>query len=377
MAGAMDDTTAGDVFGRVPGAVIEDGALQHLGNPLGEQRALADGSAIVPLTDRRVLAVPGDDRLSWLDSLASQGLARLAAGESTELLILDPNGRIEHAAAVIDDGETTWLIADEADADALLAWLLRMRFRLRVAPRDAGDEYAVIGGTSAAAESVGPAAPGGLPLVWRDPWPAITPGGYGYAAVHPHPGEERDWAEAVVARGDLDTIADAAVRGDRRLAGLLAAEALRVAAWRPRWTTEVDERAIPHELDWMRTAVHLSKGCYRGQETVAKVHNLGHPPRRIVALQLDGSGSALPARGAAVRLGDDVVGAITSVALHFEEGPIALAVVKRSVPVDAELTVDGEDGPIAAAQEVIVPPDAGATANVPRMPRIGRRSPAR
>ena len=377
MGDSVPDPLTADVFAGVPGAVIEHGVLQHLGNPLGEQRALADGSAIVPLADRRVLAVAGEDRLSWLDSLASQGLARLAPGESTELLILDPNGRIEHAAAVVDDGETTWLIADEGDADALLAWLLRMRFRLRVAPRDASDEYAVVGGTSAAAQSAGPAAPGGLPLLWRDPWPGVTPGGYGYAAVHPHPGEARDWAEAVVARAELDVIADAAVRGDRRLAGNLAAEALRIAAWRPRWAAEVDERAIPHELDWMRTAVHLSKGCYRGQETVAKVHNLGHPPRRIVALQLDGSGSAMPAPGAAVRVGDDVVGTITSVGLHFEEGPVALAVVKRSVPVDAELTVDGEDGPIAAAQEVIVPPEAGATANVPRMPRIGRRSPAR
>lgn len=365
------------VFARVPGAVIDSAGLQHLGNPLGEQRALADGSAVVPLEDRRVLAVPGEDRLSWLDSLASQGLAQLVPGESTELLILDPNGRIEHAAAVIDDGETTWLIADDGDADALLAWLLRMRFRLRVAPRDASDEFAVIGGTRKAVESIGAASPAGLPLVWSDPWPDVAPGGYGYAPTHPHPGEDRDWAEAIVAREELDALADAAVRGERRISGLLAAEALRIAAWRPRWTTEVDERAIPHELDWMRTAVHLSKGCYRGQETVAKVHNLGHPPRRLVALQLDGSGSRLPERGAAVRLGDDAVGAITSVALHFEEGPVALAIVKRSAPVDAEFTVDGEDGPIAASQEVIVPPEAGATANVPRLPRIGRRTPAR
>jgi folate-binding protein YgfZ len=218
------------------------------------------------------------------------------------------------------------------------------------------------------------AAPAGVPLVWTDPWPGISAGGYGYAALEPHPGDARDWSEVIVTFAEAQRLADAAAAGEIAVAGLIAADALRVAAWRPRWSAEVDERALPHELDWIRTAVHLSKGCYRGQETVAKVHNLGHPPRRLVALQLDGSDSVLPARGSAVRVGEDVVGAVTSAAFHFEDGPIALAVVRRSVPVDAEFTVDTEDGPVSAAQEVIVPPEAGATANVPRLTRLSRRA---
>ncbi len=360
-------------FGEVPGAVLDDNGLRHLGNPLGEQRALAEGAAVAPLGDRTVLAVSGEDRLSWLDSLTSQALTTLAPGVSTELLILDPQGHVEHAASVIDDGETTWLIVDRPDAEGLLSWLRRMRFRLRVDPRDAGDEYAVIGGTTAAIARIAPAAPTGVPLVWHDPWPGIAVGGYGYAAVEPHPGAGRDWAEAIVTREEEQRIAGAAQTGDLALAGLAAADALRVAAWRPRWSSDVDERVLPHELDWLRTAVHLSKGCYRGQETVAKVHNLGHPPRRLVALQLDGSDSVLPVHGAAVRVGEDVVGTITSVALHFEDGPIALAVVRRSTPVDAAFTVDTDAGAVSAAQEVIVPPEAGATANVPRLPRLSRR----
>lgn len=362
------------LFAALPGAVVDESGLQHAGNPLIEQRALAAGEAIVPLGDRAVLAVPGADRLSWLDSLTSQALAALAPGVSTELLVLDPQGHVEHAASVIDDGATTWLIVDRADAEGLLSWLRKMRFRLRVDPRDASDEYAVFGGTREALGRVNPAAPGAVPLVWTDPWPDVSPGGFAYAAVEPHPGIERDWAEALVTRDEERRITDAATRGEIAIAGLVAADALRVAAWRPRWSADVDERVLPHELDWLRTAVHLSKGCYRGQETVAKVHNLGHPPRRLVALQLDGSGSELPGRGAIVRVGDDAVGAVTSVALHFEDGPIALAIVRRSTPVDAALTVDTEDGPIAAAQEVVVPPDAGATANVPRLPRLSRRS---
>ncbi|MBN9200571.1 MAG: aminomethyltransferase [Microbacterium sp. SCN 70-18] len=361
-------------FSAVPGAVIVDDVLQHVGSPLGEQRALVRGSALAPLGDRAVIAVEGEDRLSWLDSLTSQALARLTPGESTELLLLDPQGRIEHAAAVVDDGETAWLIVDRADAEGLLAWLLRMRFRLRVQPRSADAEVAVVGGAPDALARTSPASPAGVPLIWRDPWPAITVGGYGYAAVDPHPGAERRWAEALVSLEELDRLAQDAASGALDLAGVVAADALRVAAWRPRWSGEVDERALPHESDWMRTAVHLSKGCYRGQETVAKVHNLGHPPRRMVALQLDGSESTLPERGAAVRRDGDEVGVVTSAARHFEEGPIALAVLRRGVPVDAALTVDVEDVRIAAAQEVIVPPDAGATANVPRITRLSRRA---
>ncbi|WP_413631328.1 YgfZ/GcvT domain-containing protein [Microbacterium sp. SSM24] len=366
----------GSPFAGLSGAVVDETGLQHVGSPLGEQRALGAGRAVVPLGDRTVLAVPGEDRLSWLDSLTSQALAALPPGVSTELLVLDPQGHVEHAASVIDDGETTWLIVDRADAEGLLSWLRRMRFRLRVDPRDAGDEFAVIGGTAAGLAGVNPAVPAGLPLVWTDPWPDVTPGGHAYAAVDPHPGAERDWAEAIVTRDEEQRIADAASRGEIALAGLVAADALRVAAWRPRWSADVDERALPHELDWLRTAVHLSKGCYRGQETVAKVHNLGHPPRRLVALQLDGSSSVLPVHGAAVRVGDDAVGSVTSAAMHFEEGPIALAIVRRSTPIDATLLVDTDDGPISAAQEIIVPPDAGATANVPRITRLSRRASA-
>ncbi|SFS17250.1 hypothetical protein SAMN04487846_3492 [Microbacterium sp. cf046] len=361
-------------FARVPGAVTDESGLRHLGNPLGEQRALASGAAVAPLGDRAVLAVPGEDRLSWLDSLTSQALTRLAPGESTELLVLDPHGHIEHAASVLDDGETTWLITDREDAEPLLSWLRKMRFRLRVDPRDASEEYGVIGGTRAGLSAVRPAEPTGVLLVWTDPWPNVAAGGYAYAVASSHPGAERDWAEAVVTRAEEERIADAAATGELALAGLAAADALRIAAWRPRRSSEVDDRALPHELDWLRTAVHLEKGCYRGQETVAKVHNLGHPPRRIVALQLDGSDSVLPAPGDEVVVGENVVGIVTSAALHFEDGPIALAVVRRSTPTDAQFVVRTSDGDITAAQEVIVPPEAGATADIPRLPRLGRRA---
>lgn len=356
-----------DAFAQVPGAVVDDDGLVHAGDPMREQRDLARGAALAPLADRAVLTVAGEDRLTWLDSLTSQALARLAPGESTELLVLDPQGHVEHAASVVDDGERTWLIVDRSDAEGLLTWLTRMRFRLRVDPRAASEEFRVVGGTAAALADLPAAA------LWRDPWPAVAPGGWGYAPADPHPGGERDWSEAVVTVDTYTALAAGAARGERGVAGRLAVDALRIAAWRPRVSREADGRTLPHEVDWLRTAVHLEKGCYRGQETVAKVHNLGHPPRRLIALQLDGSDAQLPGPGATVHAGDDVVGVVTSAARHYEEGPIALALVKRTTPVDAPLTVQTADGVVAAAQELIVPPDAGRTASIPRLPRLSRR----
>jgi folate-binding Fe-S cluster repair protein YgfZ len=93
---------------------------------------------------------------------------------------------------------------------------------------------------------------------------------------------------------------------------------------------------------------------------VARVHNLGHPPRRLVFLHLDGSEATLPAHGDPVTMGDAEIGFTGSAARHFELGPVALALIKRTVPVDAALRAGG----VPAAQEVVVPPDTGANVEI-------------
>ena len=355
-------------FAALPGAV--GSPPEHYGNPIAEQRALARGEAIVDLSDRDALSITGDDRLSWLDSLTSQALTRLPAGGSSETLLLDPSGRIEFVARVLDDGTTTWLLLDAGLGEGFRAFLDRMRFMLRVEVADRTAEFATVGalGEVPAALAEFAAAPHGVPLIWQDGWAEVAAGGHSYAAAEGHPGAEWRAVEVLVPR---DRLADLAATGTP-VSGSLALEALRIAAWRPRAATELDATTLPHELDWLRSAVHLAKGCYRGQETVAKVHNLGHPPRRLVFLHLDGSEGVAAAAGDEVRSGEKVVGQLTSVARHHELGPIALALVKRSAPVDAELTVVTADGTLlAAAQEIVVPPEAGASANVPRLPRLG------
>ncbi|PPG50156.1 folate-binding protein YgfZ [Rathayibacter sp. AY2B3] len=363
-----------------PGAVAttsaaEPGVAAHYGEPFREQRALAAGTALVDLSGRGVVTVTGPDRLTWIDSLTSQAVSRLAPGASAETLLLDPTGRIEHVIRLVDDGETAWLLLDRDETAGLAAWLDRMRFMLRVEVADRTDDLATL-----AALGDGPALALALslaeaPVVWSDPWSEVQPGGWQYALTAEHPGASWELREVLVPRAALEALAETAVGVGVALAGVDALEALRIAAWRPRHATEVDERSIPHELDLLRSSVHLAKGCYRGQETVAKVHNLGHPPRRLVLLQLDGSDSVLPAHGdvvTALKGGEPVeVGTVTSSAWHYEDGPVALAVVKRSVPVDLELTVLAGDSRVAAAQEVVVPPGAGAEAGVPRLPRLG------
>jgi folate-binding protein YgfZ len=357
-------------FLALPGAVdtAQSGVPSHYGSPLAEQRALVDRAAIVDLSDRAVLSITGPDRLSWLNSLTSQSLLGLQPGESSETLLLDVTGRVEHAVRLIEDGTALWLQVDRPEAGGLLSWLDSMRFMLRVELADLTDTLATIG--TLGEPPLPLAAPHGVPLVWHDPWRSVTPGGHQYATGD-HPGAGWSWSERVVPREALASVVSRVESGELAVAGTLAADALRIAAWRPRFATEVDERTIPHELDWLRTAVHLSKGCYRGQETVAKVHNLGHPPRRLVMLHLDGSEGVHPAAGAEVTLEGRVVGTITSSALHYELGPIALAVVKRGTDATATLTVDADGTLIAAAQEVVVPPEAGAEAHVPHLPRLG------
>lgn len=367
-------------FLTLPGAVAgaSGATADHYGDPVAEQRMLAAGRAIVDLSDRGVITVTGPDRLTWLDSLTSQSIAMLAPGDSAETLLLDPQGRLEHSIRLIDDGVTAWLLVESEQTAALAGWLDRMRFMLRVEVADVSAEWATLGQllpTPEAAPLVAPAAPNEVPLVWRDPWTTVQQGGWQYAADGDHPGHDFPAAELLIERERLAEAAEAVRSGAVRVSGTLALEALRIAAWRPRFGADVDDRTIPHELDWLRSAVHLRKGCYRGQETVAKVHNLGHPPRRLVMLHLDGSDALLPSAGAPVLHGETVVGTVTSSARHHELGPIALAVVKRSLDPTVALVVTIDDGGaavgVAAAQQTIVPPDAGATAGVPRLPRLG------
>ena len=333
--------TSSPLLGR-PGAVQQEGGgvAAHYGDPLREQRLLAEGAGLVDRSDRDVLAVPGADRLSWLHSLTSQHLDRLADGTGTEALVLSPHGHVEHHLVLAELGGTTWIDVEPGTGDALAAFLQKMRFLLRVEPAKVTDDWAVlslVGPTGA--EVLGAAA---LPIP-----DAVTalPGG-GFVRRMPPIGDGAPVVDVVVPRGDLGAVAERLITVGATPAGAQAYDALRVEARRPRLGVDSDHRTIPNEMSWLTTAVHLDKGCYRGQETVARVHNLGRPPRRLVLLHLDGVSEVLAEPGTPVLAGTREVGRVGSVVRHYELGVIALALVKQSVAVDAALTVAGSTASI-------------------------------
>lgn len=326
-----------------------------------EQRSLSDGNSVCLMDPCGIISVSGVDRLTWLHSLLSQNLKNLNPGDSAEALLLDPQGRIEQQIKIIDDGQTTWLMVNQENTQPLMDWLTKMVFRMKVELQDRSGDFVVVGSVKPKPELA--FVSNSQPLVWKDQWPGVTPGGYRYSTR----AISYSWFEHLLEVSKVDSSLS-----NESLAGTMAADALRVAAGRPRAQSEIDEKSLPHELDLLATAVHLSKGCYRGQESVAKVHNLGHPPRRLTFLHLDGSEHSLPDIGDEIRESgsEKVVGKITSAAQHFEMGPIALAVISRSVPEDAALEVSSSGGLIAATQEVIVPQSAGKVVDVPKLPRL-------
>jgi len=312
----------------LPGAVAADGAdagvAAHYGSFNIEQRTLASGEGFVDLSHRDVVRIAGPDRLGWLHQLTSQYFEGRQPGVWTSALVLSPQGHVEHFFSGVDDGETFTAWTEPGAGQPLLDYLERMKF------------------WSDVTLTLEPS----LATVWRPAAEGVEAGAAGRYSFIP--------------RESLAAYVDAAGPA----CGFWAFEALRIERGEPRFGVDTDHRTIPNEVGWvpglvgdegLSFAVHLDKGCYRGQETVARVHTLGRPPRRLVMLHLDGSENRLPQRGAAVVHEGRDVGFVGSSARHFELGPIALGIVKRNVPVDAQLAVDG----MPAGQEVIVDPEVG------------------
>ena len=337
-----------EIDGAVEATWPDEGVAAHYGDPMREQRAMTEGQVLVDRSNRGVVKITGQDRLGWLHSLTSQHLEHLAPGSTTEALILSPQGHLEHHLTLTDDGTATWIHVEPHTVKDLVDYLNSMRFMMRVEVEDLSGVLVVQtvagplpaeGGVISRTESSSPAAAtlraaGGAIAVMQNPFGIDL-------IVHPD------------ATGKLaETLP---------VAGMWAFEAARIAAHVPRPGLDTDAKTLPHEVGLIESAVHLNKGCYRGQETVAKIHNIGHPPRRLVFLHLDGSVDRLPAHGSPLTLEDGTqVGFVGSAARHFELGPIGFGLVKRSVDVSAPLVADG----VAAAQEVVVSPEAGANVKV-------------
>ena len=313
----------------LPGAVAGEGA--DAPSPRTTARsagssAPSSGDGFVDLSHRGVLRISGPDRLTYLHSMTTQHLEALTPGQPTEALVLSPQGHVEHHLRGVDDGEVFLAHVEPGTIGSLAEFLDRMRFMMRVEVADVTEDYAV---------------------AWRPDQDPIETGKYD-----------------LVPRAQLEKYAEAAGPA----CGLWAFEALRIARGEPRFGVDTDHRTIPNEVGWVGGAVHLDKGCYRGQETVARVHTLGRPPRRLVMLHLDGSENMLPTVGATITLpaadgAGRPIGFVGSSARHHELGPIALGLVKRNVSIEAQLDIEG----MPAMQEVLVDPEVGLHVR----PRLG------
>ncbi len=327
-----------------PATDTDAGVPWHYGDPLREQRWLTQGAAAVDLSHLPIIRVCGPDRRTWLHDLTTQHVSELDG--STVGLILSPHGHVEHELHMVDDGTCTWLIAQPGTQTVLVDYLMSMRFMLRVEVTDVSADFAVVFEPIAEPDASYPSWM--IPPEFRDAGATEAGSDRGGDASRYRVSAPETFIgrEVIIPRGELAERLDAWPN----LAGTWAWSASRVAAGMPRLGFETDHRTLPHEVGWVGPAVHLAKGCYRGQEAVARVHNLGKPPRRMVVVHLDGSPEVLPVHGDQVFLGEKAVGWIGSAVHHPEWGPIGTAIIKRSVPDDAALVVHATDAQVAAQQ---------------------------
>jgi folate-binding protein YgfZ len=278
----------------------DKGAIWHFGQPYKEQKELLSGDGWADLSHRAVISITGKDRLTWLHALTTQHLEQLPPGVWKEALILDAHGHIVEQLFLFDDGINTWIHTEAQRVAPLIEYLEMMKFMLEVEVKDQSSNYALLRVAGISDDIGGP-----------------------YKIV-----PKSKFAETI-----------AELNKSHKQVGMWAVEALRVEQARARLLFEVDHKSIPNELGFLNKAVHMQKGCYRGQETVAKVFNLGQPPRKLVLLHLDGSMVDLPEHGAKITQDGKEIGFLGTVIRHFELGPIALGVIKRNTPQDANLLI--------------------------------------
>lgn len=320
----------------VPDNSPDAGAIWHYGDPFGEQRSAEFDAVVVDRSHRVCIALSGPDRLSWLHTISTQHVANQPDGTTTENLSLDGQGRVEDHWLQTELDGATYLDTEPWRGEPLLAYLRKMVFwsDVTVAPADLA-VLSLLGPKLADAQILASLGVDALPTEST----AIAIAGGGFLRATPA------GFDLVVPRATSSQWLTRLTEAGVRRAGVWTFEALRVAAVRPRLGVDTDERTIPHEVGWIgpagQGAVHLDKGCYRGQETVARVHNLGKPPRMLALLHLDGSGER-PATGDPLLAGGRTIGRLGTVVDHVDLGPIALGLIKRTLPGDTALTTGGE-----------------------------------
>ncbi len=295
------------------------------------QAPVADTAVLVLRSGEQVVEGTGEDRLTHLDATTTQALKDARPGVATAALVLDANGNPLAMFDVLVLPDRVWLITPGEDVTAVVMQLIAGRTFL------ADARFTVLDHTVVRVHGADVADAGAARALASRAWSGV--------AVVPEPGTVRSTPS-----GDVVTAADGAgsvmIAGPadevERLVGRLIAaggtdgvEAWRVAAGRPAWGREVTPPHLPEELGLLPSHVHLAKGCYPGQEAVARMWMLGRPRRRLAQVHIAGAAASDVTPGWSVGAGRDVV-EVTTVAMGID-GVDALAFVPGTAIVGQRL----------------------------------------
>jgi tRNA-modifying protein YgfZ len=310
-----------------------------------EYQALTEGCGLLDRSERGKLALSGAGAKEFLAGQVSNDIEALAPGSGCYAAFLTPKGKMLGDLRVLDLGEELLLDTERTALQALFDMIRRFKIGYDVQLHKRTVESSLLSLIGPSAFDVAARAVRALPAGAALPADALELG----EAEHDNLRAEVGGVASIVVRANtgVDVLCDAAereiVREALLAAGALpveeaAAEILRVERGQPRYGVDLDDTVIPQEAGLNERAVSFTKGCYVGQETVARLYYRGKPNRHLRGLRL----SAPAEPGAELRLGERVVGHLSSVVLSPANGPIGLALVRREAEPGATISV-GED----------------------------------
>jgi folate-binding protein YgfZ len=295
------------------------------------RRAIAEGAGLVDRSERGKLALCGPDAKAFLAGQVTNDVEALVPGTGLYAALLTPKGKMLGDLRVLDTGDELLLDTERSALQAVFDVIRRATIGFGVELHKRTLQRGLLSLVGPRAREIAGAAD--LP---RDEHAhrGATIGGAEVRVITTDVG-----VDVLCLAEDADRVRDALVEAGAEPVPEQAAEVVRVERGRPRWGAELDETVIPQEAGLNDRAVSFTKGCYVGQETVARLHWKGKPNRHLRGLLLSGAAQS----GAPLLLGDREVGRLGSVADSPVHGPIALALVRREAEPGAVLRVGGGD----------------------------------
>ncbi len=295
-----------------------------------QYRQLREECGLLDRSGRGKLAVTGPDSADYLQGQLTNDVEALEPGEGQYAALLDRKGHMKADMRVLRPGaEELWIDTEPEGLDATRKHLQMYKIGREVEMVDVTEERAIL-------SLIGPRS---VEIAGTPPLPEFACEETSVAGVDCLAAGTRDGIDLIAAGEDSDRLREALLGAGAVEVCPEAVEILRIEAGVPRFGAEMGAETMPAEAGIVEAAVSFTKGCYIGQETVARLHYKGRPNRLLRGLRL----SAPAPAGATLRLGEKEVGALGSSAVSPALGPIALAIVRREAEPGSEPAV-GEDG---------------------------------